>query len=332
MKKAMKILSFIAMAAVIGLVFSCAEPDPDAEPVYVTFTGLDNYTGKSLDNGTTVDATGKSFNDLYAKVYFYSSAGGKGEQATSGKDPIQIKNGKLEKVSMVNASGKPVGLKPDAKSPLFVWVKISKGSKDTITAAKTEIFKSKANLLFDFQIGNGVVNIKSGVNKFTLAGSDSTPGDVVPADDFFGIYTAARSSYIETVDFKENSFYISDNEKDPNPRDYLSFAIQKWEEADVPSTYSGNNYNYTGGYKFTGIITAGKPVENNSIYGSETASGFSQSDINTTQCRMYIFYKMDTAGKVTFIRSKFTKGTEAEADKTAVSGSGENGLRVFTKQ
>jgi len=331
MKNVLKTLGIIALLAVVGMLFSCGgEEDPNAEPVYVTFTGLDSYTGAILNNGMVGNTTSNtSFEDKYAKIYFYSKAGGKSEEATSGKTPIKIVNGKLERVSMVNSSGKQVGIAPDSDSPLFVWVKISSGKTDSITASKADKFKGKENLVFDFQIGNGSWPIKAGDNFFTLSGVQNTPGAITPEDDFFGTYTAAgyTSGVTETVVFTVDGFKISDNEN--SPADYLDFTIQKWDEATVPNTY---NATYPLGYKFSGIITAGQPVESNAIYGSETASGFNQSDItNQTSCHMYIYYSANaTTGAITFIRTKFVKDSDTE-NTTAVSGTGAGGLRVFTK-
>jgi len=317
MKKAMKILSFIAMAAVIGLVFSCAEPDPDAVPVSISFTGLGgDYEGK------------------YAKVILSPTAELK--KYTASTRPTKVENGGFNKASIVDKNLKALGLREDKTTYYFVFIQISTTDNDNNgkepTFSKSEFV---AALTYQTKIGNSSWGISGGDNPFNLDGPTGKKrkageGDIgaLPEDDFFGTYTATYSSnVVETVVFTKDSFKISDNTKTAPNLDHLNFTIERWDLAVVPSTQT-SLASYTDAYKFTGVITGGNSGTDsgtNYVYGTQTAPGFTSSDFNTTKCHMYIYYKKNENGTISFERTTFSKETGTDV-KTTVAGP-----RIFTK-
>jgi len=87
---------------------------------------------------------------------------------------------------------------------------------------------------------------------------------------------------------------------------------------------------YTDAFKFSGRITEATSGTN-SLYGSQTAPGFSQADItNGTVATMFIYYKGE-GSSFTFIRTAFTKtpGTVPDVIKTGTNAN--DPPRTFTK-
>jgi len=125
-----------------------------------------------------------------------------------------------------------------------------------------------------------------------------------------GKYSASYgSATTETVELSGGRFYLYDNAKSGAELEFIDFSITKWETATVPSAQSGT---FTKGYKITGKITGANPKNTGAspnLYGSTTAPGFTQSDINNTECWMYV-YISSTGGS--FVRTQFNKAGTTE--------------------
>jgi len=294
MKNLVKVFGIIAVIAVIGLAVSC-EAAPE-DQILVTFTGIpDAFNGKYATVSLVKD------NAIVAIGY-----------------PKKINGGTVNDAEMLVAEeGSKQGTIFDKDGNYHVSLVVS--DDEEVEAIRYSGITTSPKALVKGSNTFGVDTLRPDITK--AAGG-------TPAEDFFGTYTGTgyKTGVIETIVFTETSFKISDDENTPN--DYLDFTITKWDNATVPDSYKDT---YTIAYKFTGKITAGKPVTNSgdkiSIYGTATAPGFSQSDIdNGTVCHMYIYCK-GSGGEFEFIRTTFTK-EDADTDVTdAVAGN-----RVFTKK
>jgi len=163
---------------------------------------------------------------------------------------------------------------------------------------------------------------------------------VIDPATYFGTYTG---TYYNTTDSKDRTevillnntqFYITDTNTNPTPEsegmndDFLNFTITAWELATTPAS---NNLNttYPIALKISGKIKAANPTDSDNIYGTATASGFVQSDIdNATPCWMYLYISND--GK--FIRSAFSKGTGNNTAPVTSTKNGTTTNRIYTKK
>jgi hypothetical protein len=296
MKNLMKVVGIIAMAAVIGLVFSCdQEVDPD-DQVVITINEIPaEYDGRHamvalLEDNTNSDAI---------TALSYSKT---------------IRNGQVTGLEMMDTDGKAFG--KEATYYVCLMITTQKNGEGIklyvgITGSKKKVVKG---------------NITYGAVKDTFREDIEENVPPIPALSFLGTYTASSGTNItETILFSdEKSFRISDNSKTAGQdQDFLTFTIDEWAKASVPSTYTAT---YKTGYKFSGKITGGSGY----IPSDNTAPGFQTSDVNSTKCHMYIYCTgTAAAGNYTFIRTAFSKETGTDST-TAISTSSQ--IRVYTKQ
>jgi len=306
MKNIIKIVGIIAILAVIGFMTGCqteTEASP-ADQVIISISGLpDGLNGKCINI------------NLWKE--------------TSDSDPVATSFQPLTKV--VNGR---------VSSNMVWWGKNDKAFGDegsyivALGVYEDEYGATKTNNQ-TYRAGSPKKTIIKGTNPLTVGDFSpsleddfptiSTPPEGTPDAEFWGTYTspAYTSPYIETVVFSETSFRVSDNEN--TPEDFLAFTITKWESFSVPTEYEDIAMK---GYKFTGFITAGQPVNTN-IYGSQTAPGFTQADItNKTTCHMYIFTN-GSGANYRFYRTTFSKETGTDSKAIVKTAAGD--YREFQK-
>lgn len=295
MKNLLKVVGIIAVLAIIGVV-SC-EVNPDDQTT-ITIT---NIPGGA--------------NNMYATMWISDSKDLQGNNKEAYAAAIRKISGGSVTCEMLNTKGEAFGKNDN----YYIMIKISTDSSGN-TVKYTGNSTSKKN------VKKGAVSYDANIFEPII---DDVFGEAQgePPRDFFGTYTGTgyQQGVVETVIFARDSFRISDNSN--TPVDYLDFTITSWDDTvTVPVAYRTN---YDTAYKFTGKITGAKPIETNALYGSQTAPGFTQADINTTVCHMYIYCKDDSNG-FSFIRTTFSKETSSDVT-TAVTVTGTNNLRVFTK-
>jgi len=188
----------------------------------------------------------------------------------------------------------------------------------------------------------GIVTVDGGVVTAVAAGTAvitvrTTDGNkaatcTVKVIDFADLIDTYRTTYllsnqitIETINISNDLLKISDNYTPGNP-DFLNFSITKCEKATTPNDYKND---FPIAFKITGKITGAKPISSTSLYGTSTASGFTESDINTTECWMYLYISYDDV-EFEFIRSPFSKADKDNGTAPVnTSSSVNNSLRVY---
>jgi len=190
-------------------------------------------------------------------------------------------------------------------------------------------------------VGGSVTALTAGTTTITVKTTDGTKtascivtvyDDPANKDAFYGNYTgkytnSSSKTITETIKIANGLISISDDFDASNP-DYLDFSVDKWEIVTTPTFNQSANYPYA--FKITGKITDAKPVittNPTNIYGSQTAPGFTQSDINSTTCWMYIY--ISNTGDI--IRSPFSKDGKNNGTNPITYTSSNTTLRVFTK-
>jgi len=301
MKNIKRVLGIIAILAVVGVMVGCAtEADPDDQI------------------GITVTDIPAGANGFYTAMYL--SNDNKGEDVVAITSAIRgIVNGRSTNRMVYPEGAKKTGAF-DVEGNYYVALVIFEGETTNSTSLYAGITTDKVKIT---KGGNEVASSEfrpliSGVTWPEKTTEPEEP-EPQPPPEFWGTYTATAydTRYIETVVFTENSFRVSDNEN-PTDNDYLAFTIEKWEAVAVPTAYLPFAMK---GYKFTGYITAGQPVDTN-IYGGGTAPGFTQADItNQTECHMYIFTN-GSGANYRFYRTTFSKetGTDSKAIVTTQAG------------
>jgi len=176
-----------------------------------------------------------------------------------------------------------------------------------------------------------------------VIGCDLEPGngepgeeEWTPDDGFFGTYEAQYNSLIETIVFEKDKFTISDDSKTNGVLngDFLEFAIEYFDEiTNIPDDFKTD---YPKGFVFKGKITDAKPIAadtatNKNIYGNQTGPNLSQSDINKTYLKMFIYYN-DSGTKFTFIRTAFVKDSDPTPNVIRVSTAAGAALRIYEEQ
>jgi hypothetical protein len=310
MRNLIKMLGIIAILAIIGLTFSC-EVAPE-DQVTITITSIpDGFNGKYAAVALLTDNTDE--NSIVAFSYYF----------------LPIASGRVT-AEMFDTDRKAFG--KDGSYYVFILI-----NDDEDGETEPDAYK-------------GISRAKQGVVKGgnSFAATIFTPtmtGPTVPVDpdkppvNNFGTYTAtyafnATVNVTETITLTEDSFYIKDNANGAGATpDDLTFSIESWETADVPTSVTG----YTGAYKFSGKITAAHNDTANAsstdavkrgdyIPSTYTAPNFTRADINSATCYMYIYFKGE-AGNITFVRTSFTKnGTTVPAIVSPTV------TRVYTKQ
>jgi uncharacterized protein YjdB len=136
----------------------------------------------------------------------------------------------------------------------------------------------------------------------------------------YNTYTTKYGTTTETIKIESGKIYITDGTG--STADFLEFTITKWETGTTPDKYKSS---YPIALKITGKITGAKPDSPN-LYGSSTAPGFTVSDINNTECWMYLY--IDNDGK--FIRAPFSKANKNNGT-VAVQENNNGSLRIYSK-
>jgi len=313
MKNLKKFLGIIAILAMIGAVLSCeTEAKPD-DQIVVVITGLpeganDRYGFIALgkDTPTQFHANGNAVvritgSKVRNEMIFSNDVGGAGAKKGDAFGSEGAYYLILSIYTSQSADGAPlyVGYTPSAKS----------FKKGTNTFDISEITFDKD--ITDFFSKPGATDF--GTYKTTYTNTGGT-------------------SITETVVLSATEFKISDTAVSGSNPDQLTFKIEKWESAAVPSGLTG----YTGAYKFTGrilsqknYVPSGKTAPEASGFTNATVAADVKADGTGTECWMYVYFKGET-GSITFVRSAFSKtgGTENKAIVT----DGSNANRVYTKQ
>jgi len=300
MKNITKFLGIIAAVAVIGFVTGCGEPDA-ADRIDINISGVPD------------DAKG-----FFAQIQIYTTA-----EYNKGKDNAASAaiSSALAPISGNTATGEMVHSGKNFADEGSYYVRLAI-YENTDTSKKA---------LYD-----GWTRANQGLIKGNnpIAGSLFDPplashNFPKPPQNFFGNYTGTGAlNKTETIQFTQTTFKISDS---PTRAEFLDFEIRQWDAADVPATVSGG---FTKGYKFTGVITGAAPTTDGNLYGSKTAPGFVQADLNTTSCHMFIYMKQGTDGKFQFVRTTFTKdsNTTNPDEKVPVTQSDNVTARLYTQQ
>jgi hypothetical protein len=312
----MKVFGIIAMIAVIGLVFSCGGGD-EASP--------DDQIKVTVDNLPDVA------NDKYAVLALLSGTVTDPKVAAQALTTRKIVGNKVTSAMFYPEGHKDAGKAFAEKGNYRVLLVIYPDE----FMVQEEMYTGRTTTADPAEKG---ATVKCGGDEFSPNLGDALAAYTPPAEPpktFFGIYTGQgiTAKITETINFTKTSFDIEDDEF-PDDKDFLKFTITEWNTAEVPTKYA-KDYNVA--YKFTGKITDAKPKNTTGagyLYGSKTAPGFKQEDIdNETSCHMFIYAKV-SGTSFTFIRTTFTKddNTTNASEKDAItSGTGTAGdLRVYT--
>ena len=312
MKNIGKIVGIIAILAVIGLMMGCElEADPD-DQINVTVSGLQSGA-----------------NGLFTKMYL-STDGTQPDVAVTSAPRI-VANGSSTNKMVFPDGHKNAGKAFGEEGSYFLILKVYA----TEAATGTPIYDGKSDGKVKFSKGGNTVastNFKPTIKDDTFP-STPTPPPQEPDQDFWGTFTGVgyKDSVIETIVFTKTTFRVSDDEKSGTNQDFLEFSITKWESVDVPQQYENIAMK---GYKFTGKITGGKEVQSTGnttyIYGTGTAPGFTQADINNTVCHMYIFTN-GSGARYSVFRTVFSKETGTD-NKTIVTKEDKTTPREYQKK
>lgn len=314
MKNIGKFLGIIAAVAVIGLAVGCGEPDPE-DRIEISITGLPTtandgfFAVLSLENASGASVA-RSTRDVAVKI---SGSTAKGEMA-------EFKNGSW--INFADADSYIIGL---------------------------EVYDNETDLTDGHRVYRG----KTRSNQAVVKGSNAYSADLFspsidagafqsskpPAANNFGTYTGAgyTTGVTETIVLAQNAFQVSDNSKAAGTvQDSLNFRIDRWEEiptASLPADATSGGY--TGGYKFTGKMTA---TTTGYIPSTQTAPNFTADDVKADgsgpDCWMSIYFKGET-GSITFIRTPFSKAgsvNEGLVRSNPVAPANVGAVRVYTKQ
>jgi len=173
-------------------------------------------------------------------------------------------------------------------------------------------------------VNGGTATITVTMDNYTNKTATCTVTVIDPTDPtlLYNSYSAIYGGITETVEIKKDQLRIFDDEKSGANMDFLDFSITKWELATTPEKYKSS---YPIAFKITGKITGAKPDSPN-LYGASTAPGFTTSDLNNTECWMYLYISND--GKL--IRTAFSKASKNNGT-VAVQENNNGTLRAYTK-
>jgi len=309
MKNIGKIVGIIAILAVIGLMTGCElEADPD-DQISITVSGLPSGA-----------------NNLFTKMYLSTDGINQDVAVTSGARIVA--NGSSTNKMVFPEGHKNAGLAFGEEGDYKVILRVY----DTENPSSTTTPKYGGYTLDKIKFSKGGNTVVAAKFSPTITNetfpSTTTPPPAEPSQDFWGTFTgpAYADNYIETIELTKTTFRVSDNEKTGANQEFLEFTIQNWASVDVPREYENIAMK---GYKFTGIITNGKPIsptgttQDPAIYGTGTAPGFTQADINTTVCHMYIFTN-GSGGNYSLYRSVFSKETGTDSKAIVKTKTGDN--------
>jgi len=313
MKNITKFLGIIAAVAMIGLVTGCGEPDAD-DRIEITINGLDSTA-----------------NGYFAMLSLWQREADTASVARSSALKV-ISDGAV--TGAMVQSGKNF----DKEGNYFIRLEVYNSETSENLASRVYDGMSTENQ----KIIKGTNQFGKSIFRPTITAA-SFPEKGTPAGSNFGTYTGTgvTDQITETIVLQKDTFRISDNSTNnagAPTNDFLNFSITKWEEikaADIPAAAVSGGY--TGGYKFTGKITGGQPINaasgNNpsNIYGGQTAPNFVQADINNTEAWMYIYFK-GTEETFTFIRTAFSKEGNENTRLITTGTTTDAPLRVYRKQ
>ena len=166
------------------------------------------------------------------------------------------------------------------------------------------------------------------------------PAPPTPAEKaakFFGGYNAvyketaaSTTNTNERIKFEEKKLVIWDDTNYHGSLNYLEFEITKWDDATTPSftdTVVGNQDNFKIAFKLTGKIKGAFEKTATYLYGSKTAPGFVQKDIEDgTEAIIYLYIQEeDDDNDLTILRSIITKDG---GNKAPITGVG-NAVRFY---
>jgi len=322
MKNISKMLGIIAVLAIIGVFVGCGEAKPE-DQYEITITDFPSNANGQYGFLILTDDKGVDIG--------FSSAG----KAISGGSLTTTINDK---------DGKAFGKNDD------LWIRIGIGKDGTAAGVDADTPNKYTTTKKGSFYGDQKEALKKGANSVKLGRFSPDPkvvfgdaGDVVDVI-YKGTYkvtyklnmggTTGLVDTDEYVDLAEGSFNIYEKKNGVKDTDnFLDFTIGSdgWVGIPVPA-----GTNYVNAFKFTGYISAGKPVNAataqrpKNIYGSKTAPGFDQSDITSkTPAWMYLYFNADG----TFVRTVFNKDA-ANDDKTLITGNETPTelVRVYVKQ
>jgi hypothetical protein len=312
MKNICKFLGIIAAVAVIGLVTGCGEPDA-ADRIDISISGLP----------TTA-------NGFFAQIQIYTTAEyNKGKQnavnsaISSALAPIAANTAKGEMVH----SGKNF----DDEGSYYVRLTVY---ETRVTAEVTPLYDGWTRANQGLIKGNNPLAI----DLFDPPISEARFPEPPPATNY-GTYTGTgySATVTEKIVLQQTSFVVSDNSKPAGETpDSLTLRIDNWEiipAASLPPEATSGGY--TGGYKFTGKLTA---TTSGYIPSTQTAPNFVADDVKADgsgpDVWMSIYFKGDE-GNITFIRTPFSKTGNVNAGvvkSNPVPPATVGEVRVYTKQ
>jgi hypothetical protein len=308
MRNLVKVLGIIAMLAVVGLFVSC-DVAPEDQTI-ITIAGMaDSYNGNYALVGVYEDSS-------MEKLLGVSSA------------LKTIKSGKVELALVSPEEGK----KGEAVIVKQGVILLGIFSDDK---AETSVYSGRTDRVVSLGKGPFTIDADKFIPDLT-AGAPTTDPEKPAANDF-GTYTTKYTSgspakdVTETIELAEGKFLIYDNDVGTTAatRDFIEFNIKKWESASVPTEAAYATY--TGAYKFTGKIIGAKGYIPANAQ-SKTAPGFGTADVVANETGpdvwMFIYFKTNADGSITFIRTPFSK--EGNVNAGIVTGAN-NSPRVYTK-
>jgi hypothetical protein len=148
-------------------------------------------------------------------------------------------------------------------------------------------------------------------------------------DKYTARYLSGDKIITEIIHLDEDRFQIMDNDLSvPGVHDILDFAISKWEPIDTPDKYK-TVYPYA--FKITGKVMNAYPQGGGGtpyLYGTKTAPGFTASDLNSTECWMYLYFNYTRfKEEISLIRTAFSKA--GNLNENVIIDTNNNLARVY---
>jgi len=280
-------------------------------------SGSGKVTGKSEGNATITVYTKNLGKTATCAVTVKAASSGSGDKPVDKPDEIPVESVSISPASLTLLIGDTANLTPlvlptnASNRKIKSWISDKKDIAEVSLLSGQVLAKAAGTATITVTTEDGdktgtctvkvLSGITAGIYKGTYRGNDS-------------------KDYIETVELSSKRFYIYDNFAEGDKLEFLDFTITKWDDAQPPSGYQTS---YLYGYKLTGKITGANPKNTNNLYGSNGAPNFSDTDINNTECWIYIY--IDKDGK--FIRSLFSKASGTD-NKNPVSSTA---VRIYSK-
>jgi len=207
----------------------------------------------------------------------------------------------------------------DKAVPNFTVTLGSGASKGNISGSGPTYTLSVSGITAD-----ATVSVTVSKSNWTITGNTKTVDVKYSASGkaakYFGGYSTAYDlagkNVNEYVKFEKNRIMMWDN-SNTTKTEYLDFEITKWEDDTTPTFIASvqvagiEKDNFPNAFKITGKIKGANPINSDNLYGTKTAPGFKQEDINTTSAVIYLYIgggdSDDDVIDLTVLRSILTK-------------------------